>query len=111
MTAGRRAGAARIAVDIGGTFADLVLVRDGRVLANAKVLTTPSDPSVAVETGLGRLLEEVPPEDVAEVVHGTTLVANALIERKGAVTALVATKGFRDTVTGLLERFKIRAER
>jgi len=86
-------------VDIGGTFTDLVLVRDGRVVANAKVLTTPSDPSVAVETGISRLLEHVEPEEVAEVVHGTTLVANALIERKGAVTALVASEGFRDTVT------------
>jgi N-methylhydantoinase A len=92
-------GVARIAVDIGGTFTDLVLVKDGRVAANAKVLTTPGDPSVAVETGLARLLESVSPEDVAEVVHGTTLVANALIERKGAITGLVTTKGFRDTVT------------
>ena len=99
MAAKTRSGAARIAVDIGGTFTDLVLVRDGRVAANAKVLTTTSDPSVAVETGLLRLMEQVSPEDVAEVVHGTTLVANALIERKGAITALVATKGFRDTVT------------
>ncbi|MGH2671601.1 MAG: hydantoinase/oxoprolinase N-terminal domain-containing protein, partial [Actinomycetota bacterium] len=99
MAAKTRSGAARIAVDIGGTFTDLVLVRDGRVAANAKVLTTSSDPSVAVETGLLRLMEQVSPEDVAEVVHGTTLVANALIERKGAITALVATKGFRDTVT------------
>ena len=86
-------------MDIGGTFTDLVLVRDGRVEANAKVLTTPTDPSVAVETGISRLLERVPPEEVTEVVHGTTLVANALIERKGAATALVATEGFRDTVT------------
>jgi N-methylhydantoinase A len=93
-----RSGSARIAVDIGGTFTDLVLVSQGRVVANAKVLTTPSDPSVAVETGITRLLDHVRPNDVTEVVHGTTLVANALIERKGAVTALVATKGFRDTV-------------
>lgn len=100
MTEARRSGStSRIAVDIGGTFTDLVLVRDGRVSANAKVLTTPADPSVAVETGISRLLEQVSPEEVAEVVHGTTLVANALIERKGAVTALVATEGFRDTVT------------
>ncbi len=101
-TAGSGSGAhraARIAVDIGGTFTDLVLVVDGRVIANGKVLTTPSDPSVAVETGVTRLLEHVRAEDVAEVVHGTTLVANALIERKGAATALVATRGFRDTIT------------
>jgi N-methylhydantoinase A len=89
---------ARIAVDIGGTFTDLVLVQAGRVAGNAKVLTTPADPSLAVEAGIERLLERVRPEEVAEVVHGTTLVANALIERKGATTALVATRGFRDVM-------------
>jgi N-methylhydantoinase A len=88
----------RIAVDIGGTFTDLVLVEGGRVTANAKVLTTPGDPSIAVETGIGRLLERLGAGCVDEVVHGTTLVANALIERKGATTALVTTKGFRDVL-------------
>jgi N-methylhydantoinase A len=88
----------RIAVDIGGTFTDLVLVESGRVTGNAKVLTTPDDPSIAVETGIGRLLERVDASRVDEVVHGTTLVANALIERKGATTALVTTKGFRDVL-------------
>lgn len=94
---GRTAGA-RIAVDIGGTFTDLVLVKDGRVQASAKVLTTQADPSIAVETGITRLLQRVSPQEVTEVVHGTTLVANALIERKGATTALIATRGFRDTI-------------
>ncbi len=89
---------ARVAVDIGGTFTDLVLLVDGRVVANGKVLTTPSDPSVAVEAGIVRLFDHVSASDIQEVVHGTTLVANALIERKGATTALIATKGFRDTV-------------
>ncbi|HEX8863885.1 MAG TPA: hydantoinase/oxoprolinase family protein [Actinomycetes bacterium] len=89
----------RIAVDIGGTFTDLVLVEGGRVTANAKVLTTPGDPSVAVETGIGRLLERVGASCVDEVVHGTTLVANALIERKGATTALITTRGFRDVLS------------
>ncbi len=94
----RRGPGARIAVDIGGTFTDLVLLRGDRVAANAKVLTTPADPSLAVEEGIARLLEVVPPGEVREVVHGTTLVANALIERKGARTALVATRGFRDSM-------------
>jgi N-methylhydantoinase A len=89
----------RIAVDIGGTFTDLVLVEDGRVAGNAKVLTTPGDPSIAVESGIGRLLDRISAERVDEVVHGTTLVSNALIERKGATTALVTTKGFRDVLT------------
>jgi N-methylhydantoinase A len=89
----------RIAVDIGGTFTDLVLVEGGRVTASAKVLTTPGDPSIAVESGIGRLLERIGAEQVDEVVHGTTLVSNALIERKGATTALVTTKGFRDVLS------------
>jgi N-methylhydantoinase A len=89
----------RIAVDIGGTFTDLVLLQAGRVTANAKVLTTPGDPSMAVESGISRLLDRVPPEAVGEIVHGTTLVSNALIERKGATTALVTTRGFRDVLT------------
>ncbi|MGH2555616.1 MAG: hydantoinase/oxoprolinase family protein [Actinomycetota bacterium] len=88
-----------MAVDIGGTFTDLVLLVSGRVAASAKVLTTFSDPSVAVETGITRLLQHVAPNEVGEVVHGTTLVANALIERKGATTALVHTTGFRDVLT------------
>jgi N-methylhydantoinase A len=68
------------------------------VAASAKVLTS-ADPSLAVETGITKLLRDVSPTDVGEVVHGTTLVANALIERKGATTALVHTKGFRDILT------------
>ena len=71
----------------------------GRVTASAKVLTTPTDPSIAVETGITRLLGHVEPGDVGEVVHGTTLVANALIERTGATTALIHTRGFRDILT------------
>jgi N-methylhydantoinase A len=92
---------ARVAVDIGGTFTDVVLVRAGRVVSSVKVLTTPGDPSVAVESGIERLLQlgEALPADVREVVHGTTLVSNALIERKGATTALITTKGFRDVLT------------
>src|SRR5262245_22350657 len=89
----------RVAVDIGGTFTDLVLMRGGRVVANRKLLTTPDDPSEAVEEGLTRLLDGVAPEDVNEIVHGTTLVANALIERSGPPTALITTKGFRDVLS------------
>ena len=92
-------GTARVAVDIGGTFTDLVLMRSGTVVASAKLLTTPEDPSIAVESGLARLLQLVPGPQIGEVVHGTTLVANALIERKGAPTALLTTKGFRDVLS------------
>jgi N-methylhydantoinase A len=69
------------------------------VAGSAKVLTTSNDPSIAVETGMIKLLRHIAPEDVGEVIHGTTLVANALIERKGATTALVHTRGFRDILT------------
>jgi N-methylhydantoinase A len=91
-------GAARIGVDVGGTFTDLVLLDQARVAATAKVLTTPADPSVAVADGIGRLLAGMSAARVGEVVHGTTLVANALIERKGAVTGLLTTRGFRDVL-------------
>ncbi len=89
---------ARIGVDIGGTFTDLVLVQDGRIRAVAKTLTTPSDPSLGVAEGVARVLRETGQTDVVEVVHGTTLVSNALIERKGARTCLVTTRGFRDAL-------------
>ena len=91
----------RIGVDIGGTFTDFVMFdsHTGR-LYNDKVLTTPEDPSRAVLAGVRRLLatHRVDAADVAHVIHGTTLVANALIERKGVRTALVTTRGFRDVV-------------
>ncbi len=91
----------RIGVDIGGTFTDLVMIdtRDGR-LFNGKVLTTPQDPSIGVLDGVAALLRDagVAPKDVRHVIHGTTLVANALIERKGVPTALITTAGFRDVV-------------
>ncbi|HSR22739.1 MAG TPA: hydantoinase/oxoprolinase family protein, partial [Candidatus Eisenbacteria bacterium] len=98
MAAERAPGGARIGVDIGGTFTDLVLLVGGRVTAVGKALTTPADPSVAVADGVARLLAEVDPGHVGEVVHGTTLVANALIERKGALTCLLTTRGARDAL-------------
>lgn len=91
----------RIGVDIGGTFTDLMLVDDetGRMRVG-KTLTTPEDPSVAVRQALAALLEEagMPASRVQNVIHGTTLVTNAIIERRGARTALVTTRGFRDAV-------------
>ena len=91
----------RIGADIGGTFTDLVLVDDGGALFRiAKVLTTPERPDEAVEQGIVDVLRqaEVPAAEVAHVVHGTTLFTNALIERKGARTALITTRGFRDAI-------------
>ena len=94
-------GSFRIGVDIGGTFTDVVMLdpATGR-LANEKVLTTPDDPAEGVLNGVARILEahSAMPEAVQTIIHGTTLVANALIERKGVRTALVTTKGFRDVL-------------
>ncbi|MEM6848779.1 MAG: hydantoinase/oxoprolinase family protein [Pseudomonadota bacterium] len=93
--------ARRIGSDIGGTFTDLVMVSDdGQDFAIAKVLTTPTEPDRAVVDGVDQLLSanDVDASAVAHLVHGTTLFTNALIERKGAKTALVTTKGFRDAV-------------
>lgn len=87
-----------MAVDIGGTFTDLVVLDGEGVTGIAKVLTTAQDPTVGVEDGIARVLESIPPQDLREVVHGTTLVANALIERKGSKTALITTRGFRDVL-------------
>jgi N-methylhydantoinase A len=91
----------RLGCDIGGTFTDFVLLNDktGEMKIN-KCLTTPSDPSDAVEQGI-RELEEKAPGFVSrldEVIHGTTLVINSIIERKGAKTGLITTKGFRDVL-------------
>jgi N-methylhydantoinase A len=90
---------ARLAVDIGGTFTDLVVEADGRQ-ASAKVLTTPDRPEQAVLGGIARLLRDarLAPAEVGLVIHGTTLATNAIIERKGARTALVTTEGFRDVL-------------
>jgi N-methylhydantoinase A len=89
----------RIGVDIGGTFTDFVLLdtRDGR-LFNGKLLTTPHAPEQAVLDGIAHLLARhgVAPDAVQHVIHGTTLVANALIERRGVPTGFLTTDGFRD---------------
>ncbi len=91
----------RLGCDIGGTFTDFVLVNNttGKFYTN-KCLTTPSDPSDAIEQGI-RELDKILPgfmDNVKEIIHGTTLVINAIIERKGARTALITTKGFRDVL-------------
>jgi len=90
---------ARLAVDIGGTFTDLVLEREGGTLSS-KLLTTHDAPERAVLEGTAAILREagLTAADLALVIHGTTLATNALIERKGARTALVTTQGFRDSL-------------
>jgi len=91
----------RLGCDIGGTFTDFVLLNDqtGELTIN-KCLTTPKDPSDAVEQGIRELEVKIPGfvEKMDEVIHGTTLVINSIIERKGARTGLITTKGFRDVL-------------
>src|ERR1700722_11073138 len=91
--------AARLAVDIGGTFTDVALEhRGGR--ATIKVLTTSAAPEIGVLAGVRSILHTsgVAASDIELIIHGTTLATNALIERKGARTALLTTEGFRDVI-------------
>ena len=90
---------ARLAVDIGGTFTDLALELDGRRVS-AKVLTTTRAPEDGVLSGIAGILAKagIQAQDIGVLIHGTTLATNAIIERKGAKTALIVTEGFRDSV-------------
>ena len=88
----------RIGVDTGGTFTDFVFERDGRVTL-FKLPSTPSDPSLAIRQGLDRICAETGAKlDGLEVVHGTTVGTNALLQRRGARIALVTTRGFEDVL-------------
>ena len=90
----------RVAVDIGGTFTDIVLMSHDVVLHESKVSTTPADPSIAVIDGVRALLQElsIAPEAVAEILHGTTVASNTIVQRSGAATGLITTRGFRDVL-------------
>ena len=97
----------RIGVDIGGTFTDFALYDPGNgKMAVHKQLTTPRDPSAAVIEGCARLVGDnsLSIRDVGDIVHGTTLVTNAVIERRGAVTGMLATVGFSDILDMGFER-------
>src|SRR5262249_6631825 len=89
----------RLGVDIGGTFTDVALEVSGQRYS-AKILTTPEAPERAVLDAIRLVLRDagLSPGDLSIIIHGTTLATNAIIERKGAKTALVTTEGFRDTV-------------
>ncbi len=91
----------RLGVDIGGTFTDGVLYDvKTKTLHIAKLLTTPTDPAVGARRTIEELLRRAAlrASDVREIIHGTTLVANALIQRRGARTGLLTTAGFRDVL-------------
>jgi len=89
----------RLAVDIGGTFTDIVL-DVGEARKTRKVLTTPQRPEQAVLDGMRLILADASAHisDIDVFIHGTTLATNAIIERRGAKTALIATEGFRDVL-------------
>ena len=89
----------RMGVDIGGTFTDVVLER-GRDRYSTKVLTTYAAPEDAIIEGMQKVCDKssIPPSAIGQIIHGTTLATNALIERRGAKTALITTQGFRDVI-------------
>lgn len=91
----------RIGIDVGGTFTDFTLLAeaDGKVSFH-KVASTPHDPSEAIERGIADLLRDhrIAPAQVTHIGHGTTVATNLVIERKGALTGLITTKGFRDVL-------------
>lgn len=89
----------RFGFDIGGTFTDFVLVDSASgAIRTYKTLTTPHEPELAVIEGWRALTKDLDHDAVEMAVHGTTLITNALIERRGGVTGLVTTKGFRDVL-------------
>ena len=89
----------RLGVDIGGTFTDVVLDTTG-TLFSTKVLTTYAAPENAIIDGMQQVCRKagIDPADIDQIIHGTTLATNALIERRGAKTALITTAGFRDVI-------------
>lgn len=90
---------ARLGADIGGTFTDVVLEL-GEQRFSTKVLTTYTAPEDAIIEGMYRVCKDagIRPADISQIIHGTTLATNALIERRGAKTALITTEGFRDVI-------------
>ena len=108
---GRRGGAdrTRIGADVGGTFTDIVVQTAGGALHSTKVLTTYDAPEQGILAGIEQLSRATGTDlaEVVQIIHGTTLATNALIERRGAKTALVTTAGFRDVIeTGTESRFE-----
>ena len=93
-------GSCRVGVDIGGTFTDVVLLRDDGSVRTTKVLSTPGDYAEGVAAGVRRLQREtkLSPGEIMGVVHASTVASNAVLERRGATVALVTTEGFRDVL-------------
>ena len=98
--AASRVSGSRIGVDVGGTFTDIALERADGSFTSTKVLTTHEQPEKGILAGIASVAgrEGVAMDEIAQIIHGTTLATNALIERRGARTALVTTSGFRDVI-------------
>src|SRR6187455_2449983 len=91
----------RLGVDVGGTFTDVLLVEEGSGRTwRAKTASTPTDQAVGVITGIAKVCDDagIALADVAQVLHGTTVATNAILEGKGAAVGLVTTKGFRQVL-------------
>jgi N-methylhydantoinase A len=95
-----RSGTVRVGADIGGTFTDLVMVDEQGRVVRRKVPSTVDDYSQGIIRALGQAMDEAgtPPADIAEVVHGTTVATNAVLELKGAKVGMITTAGFRDVL-------------
>jgi N-methylhydantoinase A len=94
------AGEFRVGIDIGGTFTDIVVLAAGGAVLTVKVPSTPQDYSLGIADGLGGLMaaENLAGAAVSELIHGTTIATNAILEKKGAKTALITTEGFQDVL-------------
>ena len=100
-----------VGIEVGGTFTDLVMADPVGGVTVHKLPSTPADPSIAAIDGLRQLLaiSGTPASAVTELLHGSTIAANALIQRRGARTALITTRGFRDVLFGSVANTLIRA--
>jgi N-methylhydantoinase A len=90
----------RVGIDVGGTFTDIVFLSAEGAVVTRKILSSPDDYSRTIRVGLQDIIREagVAPADVREVMHGTTVATNAILEGKGARTGLITTRGFRDVL-------------
>ncbi|MCA8888903.1 MAG: hypothetical protein KDA46_08750, partial [Parvularculaceae bacterium] len=100
LSSGAHAANMRLAVDIGGTFTDIALENAEGALVTAKTLTTPTEPERGFLAGVEEVMAKagIAPKDIGAIIHGTTLATNALIEKRGAKTALLTTEGHRDAL-------------
>ena len=101
----------KISFDIGGTFTDIILInnKENKFFLH-KCLTTPNDPSIGAIEGIKEILQKnnVDFKQLSQAIHGTTLITNALIERKGSKIGLLTTKGFKDNLEmGTEQRYDI----